>query len=72
MHMILTDMPLDDLKLQLRTNVSHDLSESYANLPTQQLLPIFRDPNKVVLQIKPGMGRASIVFHPPIVLEVVA
>jgi len=43
-----------------------------ADVRLQQLLTVFRDPHKVVLQVETRMSGPSIVLHHSNVLEVVA
>ena len=72
MDMILAHMPLHDLDLQLRADVSHELPQTDGYVRPQQLLAVLGDPHEVVLQVEPSMGGPSVVLHPRNVLEVIA
>jgi hypothetical protein len=67
--MVLTHVALEDLDLQLRADVSHDLPQTDGYVRPQQLLAIFRDPHEVILQVISRMGRPSVVVHVANVLK---
>ena len=70
--MVNADVALEDLDLQLRTDRSHDLAEPEADVTPQQLLAILRDPHQVELDVETGMGCATVVLQPSVILEWVA
>ena len=72
MDMVLAHVPLEDLHLQLRADVSHDLPQTDGYVRPQQLLAILGDPHEVVLQVESGVGGPSVVLHPEERTEVVA
>ena len=51
MHVVLADVPLDDLNLELRADIPHNLPQTDAYVRLQQLFAVLRDPHKVVLQV---------------------
>jgi len=63
MNMISSYMPLYDLHFHLGTNIPHDLPQSCCNISSQQMLPVRCDPHQMILDIKPGMRRPSIMLH---------
>ena len=65
--MVLAHMTLENLNLQLRTDRSHDLAEPGANIASQQLLAVLRDPHQVELDVKARMRCSSVVFHPSVI-----
>jgi hypothetical protein len=67
--MVLAHVPLQDLDLQLRAEVSHELPQADGNVRPQQLLAVLGDPDKVVLQVEPGVGCPSVVLHTANVLK---
>src|SRR4051794_669320 len=69
---VAADVPLEDLDLQLRTDRPNDLAETDADVASQELLAVLRDPHQVQLDVEPGVGGPSVVLHPRNVLEVVA
>src|SRR5262249_54458861 len=71
-NMILTHMPLEDLDLQLRTDVPHELPQADGDIRPQQLLAVLGDPHQVELDVKARMGGPSVVLHPPYLFEVIA
>ena len=73
MNVICDHVPLEDVDLQLRTDrAARTVREPEANVAAQKLLPVLGDPYQVELDVEPGMGGPSVVFHPANVLEVVA
>ena len=69
MHMLSSYVTFYYLNFQLAAYISHDLSKSQGNLATQQLLPVLRDPNQMVLDVESGMGGTSVMFHNPFLLK---
>ena len=69
---VLADVPLEDLDLQLRADIPHELPQADGDIRPQQLLAVLGDPHEVELDIEAGMGSPSVVLHPPNVLEVIA
>src|SRR5262249_8667337 len=67
--LILAHMPLENLNLQLRADVSYKLPQADGYVRPQQLLTVLRDPHKVVLQVESGVRRPSVVLHPTNVLK---
>ena len=72
MHVVLADVPLDDLNLELRADIPHNLPQTDAYVRLQQLFAVLRDPHKVVLQVKSCVRRSPIMLHLLNVLKVVA
>ena len=72
MDMVLANMPFENLDLQLRTDRSHDLAEPETNVTPQQLFAVLGDPHQVGLDVKAGVCRSTVMFHPPVILERVA
>ena len=72
MHMIPGYMPLQDFHFIGLADLDHLLAEPQANLASQHRLPILGDPDKVVLQVKPRVGRCPVVLHLPSLTEVFA
>jgi len=71
-NMVLADVDLENLDLQLRTDRSHDLAEPEADVAAQQRLAVLGDPHQVELDVETGMGCATEVLHPAVILEWVA
>jgi hypothetical protein len=71
-NMVLADVTLENLDLQLRTDRSHDLAEPEADVASQQLLAVLRDPHQVELDVKTRVGCATVVLDPYVILERVA
>jgi hypothetical protein len=69
MYMIPRYMPLQDLNIIGQTDLSNQLSDSDCYLLRQNRLPVFRDPNKMQLDIISGMRRGSIELHAAIILK---
>jgi len=63
MHMIFPNMPFDDIHFQLGTDIPHDLPQAYRNIASQKLLSVLCDPNQMILDVKSGMRRPSIMLH---------
>jgi hypothetical protein len=63
---------LEDLDLRLRTDRPNDLAEPDADVASQELHAVLRDPHQVQLDVEPGMGGPSVVLHPANVPDVVA
>ena len=72
MNVVHADVPLEGLDLQLRTDPSHDLAEPKADVASQQLLAVLRDPHQVALDVEAGVGGPSVVLHAGSLLVVVA
>jgi hypothetical protein len=70
--MVLANVALEDLDLQLCTDRSHDLAEPEADVASQQLLAVLRDPHQVELDVKASVCSSTLVFHPPVILGRVA
>ena len=51
---------------------AHDLAEPEADVASQQLLAVLRDPHQVELDVKTRVGCATVVLHPYVILERVA
>ena len=71
-NMVLAVVDLENLDLQLRTDRSHDLAEPEADVAAQQFLAVFRDPHQVELDVETGVGCATVMLHPSVILEWVA
>lgn len=72
MDVVPTDVPLDDLHLQLVADLTHIFPKPQADLAAEQLLAVLRDSYEVVLQVEPSMCGPSIVLNPPLLTEVIA
>ena len=69
LHMILRDMPLEDLNVIGFTYLTDQISKPFRNLPSQNRLALFGDPHKMVFQVINGMARFAIVFHTASILK---
>jgi hypothetical protein len=65
-HMIFTHCALHYPDLKRLTHLANQLADSFRNLRGQYLIPILRDPHKVILNLKNRMTSVSVVhFIPP-------
>jgi hypothetical protein len=63
MDMVSGDRSLQDFNVVSPAHLSHQLSQTYADLANQHRLAVFRNPHKMVFQVVSGMGTVSVVFH---------
>ena len=61
--MVSGDSSLQDFDVVGPAYLSHQLSQTYANLANQNRLAVFRNPYKMVFQIVSRMRTVSVVFH---------
>ena len=50
----------------------HDLAKPEANVTSQQLLAVLRDPHQMELDVKASVRCSPVVFHPSVILRRVA
>jgi len=62
-HMIPGDRPFDDFHVLRLAYLSHKITEAFRYLSIQHLLPVFRNPDQVVLEVIHRMRSCSVVLH---------
>jgi hypothetical protein len=63
MHVVPTHHALYDPHLECLTRLSHQFANSLRDFAAQYLVPVFRYPHKVILDLKNSVAAVS-VFHP--------
>jgi hypothetical protein len=69
MDMIFGDRTFDDLYIFGFAYLSHKFSQPFRHLSVQYLLPVFGDPDQVVLEVKYRMRSCPVMLHLLIVLK---
>ena len=65
MHMILADNPAHYPDLERFTHLTNHGSNSFSNIPCQNLVAVFCHPNKMVLNLKNRMATIPVVHDTP-------
>ena len=65
MHMILANYSAHDPYLKRFTNLTNHCSNSFSNIPCQNLIAVFRHPNKMILNLKNRMTAIPVVHDTP-------
>jgi hypothetical protein len=65
MHMILAYHSPDSPNFKCVTGLPDQLSDSLRDFSSQNLVTVFRDPNKMTLNLKDGMAAISIFHRTP-------
>jgi hypothetical protein len=63
MHMIATDMAFQNGDFTARTDLPDDFSRSFCRFTAPDLVTLFRDPHKVILDVVDRMCSLAIVRH---------
>ena len=61
MYMVLTNTTPHDSNLSAHTALPHQVTGSLRNFPRQHLIPVFRDPHDMVLDIVDGVASGPIL-----------
>jgi len=69
MDVIRRNVPFDDFDILPLANFSDQFPGSRSYVADQNWLAVFRDPDKVILQIVNGMARFAILFHTASILK---
>jgi hypothetical protein len=69
MHMVARHRSFQNFDLVGSANLSHQFPEPSSNRVDQNLLPILRDPDKMVLQVKTAVRACAVCLHPQILAE---
>ncbi len=69
MDMIFGDRPFDNLYVFALAYLSYKVPYPFSNLSVQYLLPVFCNPDQVVLKVIHRMRRRSVVLHLLILLK---
>jgi len=63
MDVILTHMTLENINLQLRTNLTNYVTNPNGNRTGQKRFAVLRNPHKMEFDVKLRMGGATITVH---------